>query len=196
MDNENEAREKELGEKHKIQEAKRAEEEKIFNILHCADTLVFEIKTRYDTLGKKCSVRISELTDHEILELKKREDSICGELREIIDKISEFEKFVVPCGDSANEMRRQVTEMRDDCARFTDEYFQDLSNAVTDRDISEKKLNNAAALTIKLSTKFCGYDSDLDIYSFRSEFRKLVEPQLQQCLWADYLKKNHLGGQL
>ena len=34
---------------------------------------------------------------------------------------------------------------------------------------------------------------DLDIYSFRSEFPKIVEPPLQ-CLWANYLKKNYLGG--
>ena len=193
LNNENEAREKELAEEFKIKEARRVEEDKIRNLLLCADTLVFEIKTRYETLWKKCSIRISELTDHEIFELKKREDTISGELREMIDKISEFEKFVVPCGDSADEMRKRVTAMRNNSTTVTDKYFHDLSNAITDRDISQKKLTNAAALTIKLS-KFCGYESDLDIYSFRSEFRKLIEPQLQKYLWADYLKKNYLGG--
>ena len=170
MNNENEAREKDLAEEFKIQEARRAEEEKIGNLLLCADTLVFEIKTRYDTLWKKCSIQFSELTDHEIFELKKRQDMISVELREMIDKISEFEKFVVPCGDSADGMRKRVSAMRNNCTTITGKYFQDLSDAITHRDISQKKLTNAAALTIKLS-KFCGYESDLDIYSFRSDFR-------------------------
>ena len=57
LDNENEARERELAEEHKIQDAKRAEEEKIVNMLHCADTLVFEINTRYDTFRKNVPFR-------------------------------------------------------------------------------------------------------------------------------------------
>ena len=193
MNNENKAREKELAEEFKIQEARRAEEEKIGNLLLCADTLVFEIKTRYDTLWKKCSIQFSELTDHENFELKKRQNMISVELREMIDKISEFEKFVLPCGDSADGMRKRVSAMRNNCTTITGKYFQDLSDAITHRDISQKKLTNAAALTIKLS-KFCGYESDLNIYSFRSDFHKLIKPQVQKCLWADYLKKNYLGG--
>ena len=103
--------------------------------------------------GKKCPIQISESRDHELLELKKWEDNICRELPEIINKIPEFEKFVAPCGDSVYEIWRRVTAMRNNCARATDKYFHDLSNAAFHRDISEKKLNNAAALTIQLSSK-------------------------------------------
>ena len=42
--------------------------------------------------------------------------------------------------------------------------------------------------------KFSGHDSDMDVYTFRSEFRKLVEPFAQKCMWDEYLKKNYLTG--
>ena len=58
--------------------------------MSCANTLVFEIKTRYKILCKKCYIRVDELTHPEILDPKKREDNNHGELRELIDKISEF----------------------------------------------------------------------------------------------------------
>ena len=190
---EQDARERELAEETRLEEAERAEEAKIANLLSCAETLVFEIKTRYDTLWKKCVIRLDDLTDHEILELKKREDSIHLELRELIDKISEFEKFVIPCGNSADDMRKRVVAMRNNCSRFVERYNTDVSGAITRRDISERKLKNAAGLKISL-TKFSGYNSDIDIYTFRSDFKKMIEPEVQNCLRADYLKKNYLGG--
>ena len=52
MNNENEARKKELAEEFKIQEVGRAEEGKIGNLLLCTNILVFEIRTRYETLWK------------------------------------------------------------------------------------------------------------------------------------------------
>ena len=67
-----------------------------------------------------------------------------------------------------------------------------LAEIILDRDISEKKLKNSAGLNIKLS-KFTGYNSESDIYTFRSEFQKLIEHNVQKCLWADYIK-NFLGG--
>ena len=42
--------------------------------------------------------------------------------------------------------------------------------------------------------KFKGYDLELDIYTFRADFEKLIEPILQRKLWVDYLKRNGLAG--
>ena len=69
---EQDARERELAEETRLEEAERAEEAKIANLLSCAETLVFEIKTRYDPLWKEYVIQLDELTDHKILELKKR----------------------------------------------------------------------------------------------------------------------------
>ena len=42
--------------------------------------------------------------------------------------------------------------------------------------------------------KFCGYDSKIDYFSFKSKFQKLVEPRVQKPYLADYLKLNYLDG--
>ena len=61
------------------------------------------------------------------------------------------------------------------------------------RDLSEDKLKNAVALKIILP-KFNGYESELDIYTFKREFAKLIEPNVQKKLWSDCLKRNYLSG--
>ena len=73
--------------------------------------------------------------------------------------------------------------------------LEKVRNAISDRNISEKKLKNSAGLNINLP-KFKGYYSDIDRYTFRSEFKKLIDPKVQRGLWADYLKKNDVAGLL
>ena len=115
------------------------------------------------------------------------------ELREVIDKVSGFEKLVMPCGDSAKNLRQDVWQRRDSCAEALDEYLATLHQTIKDRDISERKLKNSAGLKIELK-KFKGYESEMDVYTFRSAFKKLVEPNVQEILLPDVLKKNYLAG--
>ena len=56
---------------------------------------------------------------------------------------------------------------------------------MSDRDISEKKLQTSAFLDIQIP-KFDGYNSEMDIYTFKAVFKKLVEPFVQRDLWADH----------
>ena len=81
-----------IAESNRVAQAKREEQAKIDEIMICAKNLHFEIKTRHETLKKKCLVKISELSDYEILDLRKREDNLHGELRELIDKVSSFDQ--------------------------------------------------------------------------------------------------------
>ena len=111
----------------------------------------------------------------------------------MIDRISSFQKFVLPCGDSSAEMRKNGIEMRDSSVEKITQNLEKVRNAISDRDISEKKLKNSAGLDIDLP-KFKGYYSHVDIYTFRSEFKKLIEPNVQRRFWADYLKKNCVAG--
>ena len=64
---------------------------------------------------------------------------------------------------------------------------------VSVRDISEEKLKNSSGLTIELA-KFKGYESKLDIFSFKTKFEKLIQPQKQKRYWLDLLKNNYLTG--
>ena len=52
---------------------------------------------------------------------------------------------------------------------------------------------NSTKVPINLP-EFKGYDSFLDIYTFRAGFETLIEPVVQRKLWSDYLKRNYLTG--
>ena len=64
---------------------------------------------------------------------------------------------------------------------------------MTKRDLSFEKLKNASILNIELP-KFRGYKSPMDIYSFQTEFEKLISPRIQKKLLPEYLKRNYLEG--
>ena len=190
--------EKEAYEKLKADEERMRNKEyeegiKIQNLMTCAQSLEHEIKNRYDALKHKFRINLDGLTDYEVLDLKKREDSFNSELREILDKISSLLQYVVPCGNQAKSLRENVKIMRDDVTLETQAFIEQVEKAVSDRDISEKKLKNSTGLSITIP-KFKGYQSEMNIFTFRSEFKKLVEPNFQKCLLADYLKKNLLAG--
>ena len=73
-----------------------------------------------------------------------------------------------------------------------DIYVKSVREEVETRDLSEEKIKNALGLKIKIP-KFCGYDSDLDIYTFREQFEKFVAPYVQKPLLPDTLQLNYLG---
>ena len=99
----------------------------------------------------------------------------------------------MPCGDKADALRKSVVTVRDASTKNLDSFLKSLADHIKDNDISEKKLKNSSVLDIKLP-KFKGHQSEMDLYTFRSEFKKLVEPFVQKCLWADHLKLNYLEG--
>ena len=74
-----------------------------------------------------------------------------------------------------------------------DKYRDDLRREVADRNISKEKMQSSNCLKT-FSSKFTGFDSALDIYSFQTEFEKIIVPGMQAKLLPDYLKNNHLDG--
>ena len=85
---EKEAIKRDQEERTRVMKAQKEERDKIQNLLDCASNLKFEIEARYNALKNKCDIAFSNLSDYEVLDLKKREDNISVEVREILDKIS------------------------------------------------------------------------------------------------------------
>ena len=137
----------------RIKQEAAAEKAKVDELIVCAKSLEFEIKTRHSTFKSKCDIKLSDLNDHEVLDLKKSEETFHVELREFIDKVSSFEKFVLPCGAHAADMRKSVTDMRDECTKLLETFLKNVGDAISSRDISVKKLKNTAGSKIEL-TKF------------------------------------------
>ena len=147
---EKEDKEKELAEVSRLEQEETAEKARVHELLSCAKDLHHEVKARYSTFEGKCKIDVSKLSDYEVLELKKREDNLHIELRELMDKISSFLKFIIPCGESAADLRKTVIKMRDDSTKLIENLQEKVGKVISDRDISEKKLKNSAGLNIEL----------------------------------------------
>ena len=192
---EQEKLEKDKAESSRIAFAKQEEETKSKERLACAETIKFELQSRYDSLKRRCLSKtdLKVLNVYEVLNLKKSEENFHTEHRELIDKICSFEAYILGCGEGATDLRDSVLEIRDECSSIVWNFIDALDDTIRERDISEQKLKNSAGLNIEME-KFKGYNSATDVYSFRTDFRKLVEPEVRKNLWADHLKKKCLAG--
>ena len=119
--------------------------------------------------------------------------AVDSEMRETFGKVTAFSKIASTCGNEKADLLKEPEDLQSKALKTRNEYAQKLYSVVTSRDISEEKLKNLSGLTIELP-KFQGYDSKMDIYTFRSEFEKLIQPKHQNRFWIDILKKNFLSG--
>ena len=158
-----------------------------------AKNLYDEILLLSESLIRNCEIDLSKIEDYQLLELRKNVFNFTSELREIMDKITSFSKLVAYCGEEEASMMDQLSEVRAHSAKAVSKFSNDLGELIRVKDISEEKLKTSLNLKIELK-KFKGYESEIDIYTFRAEFEKLIEPLVRQNLWAYYLKKNYLSG--
>ena len=158
-----------------------------------AKNLYDEILLLSESLKKKCEIDLTKIEDYQLLELKKNVFNYTSELREIMDKITSFSKLVAYCGEEEGSMMDKLSEVRAESAKAVSKFSNELGELIRAKDISEEKLKTSLNLKIELK-KFKGYESEIDIYTFRAEFEKLIEPLVRQNLWAYYLKKNYLSG--
>ena len=159
-----------------------------------AKILTDEIELRSRSLTSKCpSSILKSLNDHDLLDRKKGLVDVDVEMREIFAKFSEISKIVVSLGPGNEALLIKPRKLQERALGARNTYYQELHALITERDISDEKLKRSKDLNIELS-KFKGFDSKLDIYSFRSEFEKLIQPSIQKQYWVDILKKNYLSG--
>ena len=155
--------------------------------------LINEVELRSKSLCSKCQCTLlASLDDYQLLERSKNLIHIDVEMREILGKVSEISKIVVGLGRDGDALLRTAHEFRDKALKVRNAYAMELYSLVSERDICEEKLKSKD-LSIDLP-KFSGYESKLDIYSFRSQFEKFVQPSKQRQYWVDVLKRSYLSG--
>ena len=180
---------KTLSEQKEKAEAKRKFDEKV-----TVSKYIFqEIESRYTILRKTCVVSLSNLDDSQILEKKKNIGKIDEESNVIMEKLTELVKEIPGKYDKEENVLNQVRKIRDDLMIVKAAYQSKLEKEISNRDLGANNLQNASSLNIELP-RFKGYNSALDIYTFQTEFEKLVSPNLQRKLLPDYLKRNYLDG--
>ena len=78
-------------------------------------------------------------------------------------------------------------------AKLKDEYERNLKIELKLRDLNSVKMAPTSVFNIKLE-RFCGYDSSVDIFTFKDKFEKLYLTCTQKHHLPDLLKNNYLEG--
>ena len=134
-------------------------------------------------------IPLDPLGDHKLFELSKATDGLNSDLNDVLAKIT---SFVSSTGIESKEHMVILNPLVNDVIAAKNDYMENLSALILSRDLCEEKLRNVSGLNVHLG-KFTGYESEMDIFTFRSQFKKLVEPHVQSRLLVDVLKGNHLG---
>ena len=134
----------------------------------------------------------SKLDDVQIMGRKKRvyeTNSKYNDLRDKLEKISEFMPPIYP------DRAKIIPKLWQNFKALGSEqksYVKNFEDEILKRGITNEMMNNTR-IDVKLQ-KFTGYDSDIDIFSFQSEFEELVYGKVENRLLPRLLKNNYLGG--
>ena len=154
--------------------------EKYFTFLH--NEMISQISDLEVEVGKSPV----DLSDEELIrkkdcaaEIQKRLDLIWGKLSEMM----QLNTKDVQMQAINNRYKTLIT--------YKNKYLTLMANEVTRREIHKKEGFKTSLLNIKLS-KFSGYNSPTDIYTFQSEFEKIYLYSTPSELLPDLLKNNPL----
>ena len=159
-----------------------------------AETLAKEIELRANSIIKKCDISgLESLSDHQLFEKNKNFYSSDSDIYELFERFTEFHKTASLCGEDKEGILSEPTKIQEIALDTRNTYAQTLHKLMVERDISEEKLRNSTEVSLELS-KFQGWDSKLDIFSFKTDFERLIQPTLQKRYWVDSLKTKYLTG--
>ena len=158
-----------------------------------AENLKTEISFRFKSLSKKFDPDLMNLSDYQVLDIQ-QDKSLNTEFNDILEKVTELAALVPSGGQPVQDMLTKVCRTRDRIASKKDIFLDKLGAIVAEREITFEKLKNASELEIKLP-KFSGYNGQIDFFTFKSEFSRLIEPTVLKKFWVDHLKRNYLEGQ-
>ena len=177
------------GEAKKLSESSKIVEQ---DQLLRGQNLSVEITERLSSLESKFCQNLEDLGDYQLLEISQNKN-LESDFNLVLEKITDLAGFVSGGGVEVQTLLQTVTSKKDEVIGKKKSFFENLQAIVSSRDVTPDKLKNAASLKIELP-KFSGYDCEIDFYTFKSEFQKLVEPQVKKQLLSDYLKRNYLTG--
>ena len=138
----------------------------------------------------KVSVQVDSLEDQVLLDCSKILGELDSEFNEILSKLTLFSKGTI--STDSMTLLDQLDKKQQSIQEKKHEYCLDIRQEILRRDISEEKIKRALGLKFELS-RFKGYDSEMDIYTFKIQFEKLIKPYVQKRLLSDTLKLNYLS---
>ena len=154
--------------------------------------LAVEITQRLKGLEVKFDQDLDSLGDYQLLEISQNK-MLESDFNTVLEKITDLAGLVSGGGENVKKLLKTAITKKDVVIQKKEQFFKNLQSIVLKRDVTSDKLKNAVSFLPDLP-KFSGYDSQMDFYTFKSEFTKLVEPLIQKQYLSDYLKRNFLTG--
>ena len=112
------------------------------------------------------------------------------------DRISnKFQKLLQILPSSYPRRKEVMITMNEEYNNITKQmkiYKQSLDLEVQKRELDKEQSFSASFINVKLQ-KFKGLSSEMDVYSFRSEFEKLYTKDTPKKMLSNLLKHNHLA---
>ena len=105
-----------------------------------------------------------------------------------MEKITILASLVEIGGDAAQNLLDSAIWKRNLITRKRKDFLGNLQSVLLERDITPDKLKNASILRVD-TPKFSGYDSRMDFFTFKSEFRKLIEPHCVEEIFGGFSQK-------
>ena len=158
-----------------------------------ANSLISEIKLIQKSLKDLYQRDLSELSDEEILEVKKTISSIDQRRFKLIEKCTRLSSIIPNDFADRKNVIDHHSGIPQSISDSHDEYVQRVAKECSSRNVSDANLRDSCSLNIELK-KFSGYNSALDIYSFKSEFEKLYSKRIRSVILPEFLKNNFLEG--
>ena len=128
-------------------------------------------------------------TDDEIFRRKQELNQINKQFKLISSMLMELHGEVL--NENAQGLVNQHNKRYEVLLELKAVYVKKINEEMKTREVDKKKIFNNSILNIKLS-KFKGYESDCDIYTFKSQFEKLYLKSTPVDVLPDLLKNNYL----
>ena len=156
-------------------------------------SILFEISdldTKLRFIEQKLLRDVADLPDEEVENVKT--DAVAS--NKTLEKVSNrILKLIAGSTISDSEKIEKVKKRYEEIILSQKHFSDKLDSEYKKRELGKLKSFNQSKLNIQLS-KFKGYTSCLDIYSFKRDFDKLHEKSVPTYLMADVLKNNYLEG--
>ena len=168
----------------------RAREDTQHTFIH-GQSVAFEINyltTKLMFVKEKMVNNMKDLSDDDVIKLKT--DAVSSD--KVLEKVSErIVKLIASSNITDSKKIDEVKKRYEEDILLQKHFFNKIDSEYKSRELGKLKTLNQSKLNIKLA-KFKGYNSTLDIYSFKRDFDKLHERSVPTNLMADVLKNNFL----
>ena len=171
----------------------RLEEDSKKKEVLAASSLISEIGLIEKSLKCIYDRKLEDLSDEEILEAKKGIQSTDQRRFKLIEKITRLCSIIPEHFEKKDEVLEKHSKLPESISDLHEKYVSQITKECSVRNVSDSNMRDSSSLNIDLK-KFSGYNSPLDIYSFRTDFENLHAKRLRTALLPEFLKNNYLEG--